>query len=187
MSRRRTDGTAPPIRSPSAVTAGCLKVRMATERDVKALAELGRALNVHQRDPIEHFTAESIRRDGFGTDRRFETMIAEVDQTPVGYALFVDGYETAYAASGFYMCDLYVMPASRRSGVGRALVAAVAREARRRDRSFVWWASKMWNVEAQDFYAAIGAIAEPVVAHAVFGDALESLIRELDDADEGSS
>ena len=169
------------------MTAGFLQVRMATEQDVETLAELGRALNEQQRDPVEHFTAEAVRRDGFGTDRRFETVIAEVDQAPVGYALFLDGYETAYAATGFYMCDLYVMPASRRSGVGRALVAAVAREAQRRDRSFVWWASKMWNVEAQDFYAAIGAIPEPVVAHAIFGDALDSLIRELDDADEGSS
>lgn len=54
-------------------------------------------------------------------------------------------------------------------------MAAVAREAKARGKSFVWWASKPWNSEAQAFYRALGATDEPVLAHVVSDRALEAL------------
>lgn len=153
-------------------------IRFATVADVAALADLARALNVHQRDPTEHFTETAIARDGFGPDPAFETLIAERDGRAEGYALLYAAYETAHAQRGLYLCDLYVDPRARRRGVGRALVAAVARIASDRGLTFVWWAAKAWNAEAQRFYRALGAIEEPVVAYALAFGRLRALAAE---------
>jgi ribosomal protein S18 acetylase RimI-like enzyme len=74
---------------------------------------------------------------------------------------------------------------ARRQGIGRALVAAVARDAERRGRSFVWWVSRPWNTDAHTLYRAMGAIEEPVNAHAIVFDVFRSLSREAASGDEG--
>jgi ribosomal protein S18 acetylase RimI-like enzyme len=66
-----------------------------------------------------------------------------------------------------YVCHLSRAPRAPRRGVGRALIAAVARQGRARERTFLWWASKPWNEDAQAFYAALGVTTEPVLAHAL--------------------
>ena len=157
-----------------------LCIRSATRDDAASIAALGRALNVHQKDPVEHFDEDAVIRDGFGDDPHFEGFIAERDGEALGYTLFHTAYETGQAARGLYMVDLYVKETAQRQGIGRALVAAVARTAKDRGKSFVWWATKDWNAEAQAFYRSLGAIEEPVVAHALFGDAFEALIAETE-------
>ncbi len=152
-----------------------LHIRAATADDAPTIAELGRELNLHQGDPVEHFTPAAVRRDGFGEAPQFNVLVAERDGRILGYALFCDAYESSYAARGLYLCDLYVRPQARRHGIGRALMAAVASAAKARDKSFVWWASKPWNSGAQAFYRALGARDEPVLAHVISDRALESL------------
>lgn len=140
-------------------------VRPATIEDTPALALLVAALRAHQKDPIGHLNEAALRRDGFGEDRDFDILVAERDRRPIGYALFVECYEPAFAARGIYLADLYVRPEARRSGAGRALVQAVIEEARRRERSFVWWTSLANNSDAHAFYAAIGAATHHIRAH----------------------
>jgi GNAT superfamily N-acetyltransferase len=153
-----------------------VRVRRAGPDDAESLAVLGRALNEQQGDPCVHFTAEAIRRDGFGGTPRFEAWLAELGGRPVGYALVVPAaYETGYAEAGVYVQDLFVSPEARRRGVGRALMAAVAADARRRGLTFVWWASRTWNRDSHDFFRTIATVEEPVVAFAVFGDDFDRL------------
>jgi GNAT superfamily N-acetyltransferase len=152
-----------------------VRIRPARREDVASLAALGRALNEHQGEPLEHFDAAAILRDGFGAPPRFDVLVADDGGALVGYALFNEAYSTDHGVAGIYLCDLFVAGAARRRGVGRALVGAVARESRRRGGSFVWWASKPWNADAHAFYRALGANEEPVVAHALTGDAFERL------------
>lgn len=154
------------------------RIRPATVADVPALAALARGLRIHQNDSPVHLTEEALRRDGFGAERQFSVFIAELGGEPVGYALFHDCYEPTYAARGVYLCDLFVKPAARRRGVGRALVAAVARDARERRRSYVWWVSRRWNEGAHALYRSLGAIEEPVQAHAVVFETFAALCRE---------
>ena len=54
-------------------------------------------------------------------------------------------------------------------------MAAVARRPRHEGRTFLWWCSKEWNREAQEFYADLGAIEETLSAHALFGEAFDRL------------
>ena len=155
-----------------------LHIRKADIGDAAVIARLGHELNEHEGDPVEHFTEEAVRRDGFGDDPQYEVYLAELDGAPVAYALFYNTYETAYAARGLYLCDLHVTASARRKGIARALVAAVARTAQARGKSFLWWASRARNHGAQSFYRTLGAIEEPVVAHALTDKAFAELACE---------
>lgn len=153
-------------------------IRRATPADADAVAGLVRQLNAQQGDPTEHFTTETLIRDGFGDDATITVLVAELDVRLVGYALMHVAYESAWAARGLYLADLFVVPDARRRGIGRALIAAAAREARDQERSYLWWASKPWNDEARAFFDALGAVTEPVNAHALTFDAFDALAGE---------
>jgi GNAT superfamily N-acetyltransferase len=156
-----------------------LTVRRATIEDAPALAELSRGLNAHQGDPTSNFSAAAARRDGFGDAPCWTALIAERAGRPVGYAMFHAAYDAPHAARGLYLQDLYVRDEERRRGAGRALMAAVAREARAAGCVFFWWTAKQWNTEALSFYRQLGASAETVVAHALFGEPFDRLIEEV--------
>ncbi len=151
------------------------RIREAAPSDSARLAALVRALNQHQGDPSDHFNEATLERDVFGPDACLGALIAEGAGGLIGYAFFHDGYESAYAARGVYLCDLYVVSEARRNGVGRALVAAVAKRAKARGRTFLWWVSRGWNEEARKFYASLGVANEPVMAHALTFSAFETL------------
>ncbi len=153
-------------------------VRPAVAEDAPAITALSLELNTHQGDPIEHFTLDAVLRDGFDADPQFHVLLAELDGTPVGYALLTTAYETSFAARGLYLVDILVTASARQHGVGRALMAASAAEAKRRGTTFLWWVSKAWNTDAQAFYRALGAIEEPVVAHALVTERFEELAAE---------
>lgn len=159
-----------------------LVIRPAKRRDAEAIAALARELNLHQGDPVGHFTACAVRRDFFGRGRVGVLLIAHLDGRPAGYAMLTPSYETGWAARGCYLNDIHVTEAARRRGVGRALLAAAAAHAKSQRASYMWWCSKAWNVDAQDFYRKIGAREEPVMAHALTGARFERLAAE-DDAD----
>jgi GNAT superfamily N-acetyltransferase len=155
-----------------------LRIRSAAPEDAPRLAALVRALNTHEREPLEHFDEAVARRDGFGVSRRYETLVAELDGSVVGYALFHPSYDTAWAATGVYLIDIFVEEGARRRGIGRGLAAAVAAAAKDRGASFLWWCSKPWNAEAHGFYRSLGAIEEPVIAHALVFERFEHLAAE---------
>ncbi|TXL78102.1 GNAT family N-acetyltransferase [Vineibacter terrae] len=153
-----------------------LSVRRATIEDAEALAEMAQGLNAHQGDPVSSFSPAAARRDGFGEAPCWTALIAERDGRPVGYAMFHAAYDAPHAARGLYLQDLFVNDGERRQGVGRALMTAVAREARQAGCIFFWWTAKQWNTEALAFYRKLGAMADTVVAHALFGEAFDQLI-----------
>ncbi len=150
-------------------------VRKAQLADVPAVAAMARELNRLHRDPTRHFTAAAFRHHGFGRKRRFELLIARLDRRPAGYALFVPAYETAWAAPGLYLQNLFVCAEARRRGVGRALVAAVCAECIGRGAAYVWTAARTWNRDAQAFYRATADEEELVVAFAWHGANLRRL------------
>jgi len=132
-------------------------VRAMTPDDAPTIARMARALSAHEGAAPPPFDAETVRRWGFGPDRRFAGVVADLDGQPAGYALFHDGFHVGQGKPGVMLMDLYTEPAMRRNGVGRALMAAVAEAARRRGGTWVVWQAHPDNVEGLAFYRAIGA------------------------------
>ena len=152
-------------------------IRAARKADAAILARMMNRLRAHHGNR-GRATAAAVRRDGFGAKRCYEVLIAEIGGKPGGYLLFHDAYDPTEAERGFYMADLHVEARARRRKVGRALMAALAHEAKRRNRGFLWWISNGWNDAARAFYAGLGAEDEPVVAHALSEPALSALAAE---------
>ena len=101
-------------------------------------------------------TEADIARDGFGTNPLFRTLIAEWDGQPAGFALFFSYYST-WRGAGIYLEDLFVRPDFRGRGIGKALLARVARIATEEERIFIRWEVLDWNQPAIDMYRTLGA------------------------------
>jgi GNAT superfamily N-acetyltransferase len=155
----------------TAETSDPFKIRPAAPGDCIAIAGLASELHATLGDPVGNFTPDVIRTDGFGAEPQFRIIVAETSEGLAGYALYGRAYETAYAARGLYLNDLFVRPVARRRGIAAALVQAVKDQARRESLQFVWWVSDPKNVPAQEFYAAMSPQNEKIVrAHAIVLD-----------------
>ena len=86
-----------------------------------------------------------------------ETVLAEEDGKAVGFALFFHNYSTFLARPGLYLEDLYVLESHRGKGIGKALLAHLAKIAVERRCGRMEWAVLDWNVEAIGFYERLGA------------------------------
>lgn len=102
--------------------------------------------------------AERLRRDAFET-RRFTAFVAEVEGTVVSYAVVYDAYSTFLAKPVLYLEDLYVSPAFRGHGIGRAFMQHLARWGLARGYARFAWTALDWNVRAHAFYEGLGAKA----------------------------
>jgi len=107
----------------------------------------------------DHVIADeaAIRATLFGVRPAAEVLIAEVAGTPAGFALFFQSYSTFLAKPGLYLEDLFVRPAARSQGIGRALMSACARIAVQRNYGRFEWSVLDWNEPALKFYRSLGA------------------------------
>jgi GNAT superfamily N-acetyltransferase len=135
-----------------------LRIRPGELRDVPVIAELIRGLARYEK--LEHevvMTEEKLTDSLFGERRYAETLIAEENGEPIGFALFFHNYSTFLAQPGIYLEDLFVLPDRRGGGVGRALLERLAGLAVERGCGRLEWAVLDWNVDAIKFYERLGA------------------------------
>jgi ribosomal protein S18 acetylase RimI-like enzyme len=143
-------------------------VRRGRREDALAIAAMADELRSVLGDPCGYLTAQVIVRDGFGVDPEFELVVAEWNSSLIGYALYLDVYEPAYAARGIYLADLFVSDENRGRGIGRRLIDAVAAAAQERGRTFVWWVAQPSNAAALSFYRKLTPdLVQTVVTHVV--------------------
>lgn len=133
-------------------------IRDSLESDAETIANLVRELAVYEKLEMHaNATADDFRRHLFGPDRAAEAILATVDDEPVGFAIFFLTFSTFRGRPVGYLEDLFVRPEHRGLGVGKALLAHVARWAVRRGCARLDWAVLNWNEAAIGFYSAIGA------------------------------
>lgn len=106
-------------------------------------------------------TAEKLHPHLFGEKPVVEALIGEVEGDAVGFALFFTNFSTFLAQPGIYLEDLYVRPAHRRSGLGRALLTRLAEIACERGYGRFDWSVLDWNEDAIRFYQSMGAVVMP--------------------------
>ena len=141
------------------MAAAPLTIRRGTRRGVPTILALIRGLAEYERLAHECVaTTAGIRRDGFGRRRYFETLICRRGGRPIGFALYFFTYSTFLARPTLYLEDLFVTPAERGRGAGRALLRALARIALARRCGRMEWTVLDWNRPAIRVYRRLGAV-----------------------------
>jgi GNAT superfamily N-acetyltransferase len=157
-------------------------IRAVEERDLDAVVALVHELADYER-ASEHclLTADQLHTALFGPSPALYGHVAEVADengrpTVVGCALWFLNFSTWRGVHGLYLEDLYVQPAHRGSGIGRALLARLAAVCAERGLGRLEWAVLDWNEPALGFYRALGAVAmDEWTTHRLAGDALRAV------------
>lgn len=155
-------------------------IRSAESRDVPTLLELFGELAEYEH--LEHelrASEQGLEAALFGERPVARALIAERDGEALGYALYYATFSSFLTSSGVWLEDLFVRPAHRGEGVGRALLSAVAARASERGGERLEWATLDWNELALGFYRRLGAATmSEWITHRLDGEALERVARE---------
>jgi GNAT superfamily N-acetyltransferase len=135
---------------------GRVAIRFAIEDDCGLILEFIHALALYEKAPEAVVATEAqLREHGFGPRRHFEALIAELDGEPAGMALFHPRFSTWTGTPTVYLEDLFVAEAARGHGVGRRLMARLARLTLERGWVRIDFAVLDWN-PARGFYQKLG-------------------------------
>jgi GNAT superfamily N-acetyltransferase len=133
-------------------------LRAATPADVPAILACIRGLAEYERLAHECTATEALLHETlFGAEPAAEVVLVTIGAETAGFALWFRSYSTFLARPGIYLEDLFVFPAHRGHGLGRRLLAHLARTAVERGYGRMEWAVLDWNVDAIRFYESLGA------------------------------
>jgi GNAT superfamily N-acetyltransferase len=137
-------------------------IRPATEGDVEALLRLIHDLAVYEK--LEHMavgTPAMMKAALFGPKPSCEAVMLEVEGRSVGFALYFFTFSTFLCKPGLYLEDLFVEPAHRGHGYGKALLKHLARICVERGYGRFEWRVLDWNEPSIKFYESLGAKVMP--------------------------
>ena len=135
-------------------------LRPATAADVPTILRCIRGLAAYERLSHECQATEALLHETlFGTAPAAEVTLALSGHVPAGFALWFRSYSTFLARPGIYLEDLFVFPEFRGHGLGKQLLASLARTAVERGYGRLEWAVLDWNADAIGFYESLGAVA----------------------------
>jgi GNAT superfamily N-acetyltransferase len=137
-----------------------LRIEAARPDDVPLLLDMIRELAEYEKAAAEVVATQAELADGlFGQRPGADALVARLAGEAVGFALYFTNFSTWLGRRGLYLEDLYVRPAARGRGVGRALLATLSQLAIERGcRRLEWWVLD-WNEPAISFYRSLGAEA----------------------------
>ncbi|MEQ1931663.1 MAG: GNAT family N-acetyltransferase [Parvularculaceae bacterium] len=136
-----------------------LRIRPATQDDAALVADLVRALARYEKLEHEMSSTPADFGKAFADPRGPGALIAEWEGAPCGLALYFFNFSTFRGVKGLYLEDLFVEEELRGRGIGKALLAALARVARAEGCARMEWAVLDWNAPSIAFYKSLGAVA----------------------------
>lgn len=154
-----------------------VKVRPAIKSDAETILRFITELAIYEK--AEHEVKSSIpdvEKTLFTEGCTAHALIAEWDNEPVGMAVYFFSYSTWLGKNGIFLEDLYVSPSHRGHGLGKKLMAALARIAKEKDCGRMDWNVLDWNQPAIDVYNALGAKPQSEwIGYRLTGEALNKL------------
>ena len=124
-------------------------------------------------------TEEMLRENLFGENPFAKTLIAYYKGEPAGFALFFHNFSTFLGKPGIYLEDLFVKPAYRGKGIGKALLIYLAKFALENNCGRFQWAVLDWNQPSIDFYLSLGVtLKKEWIVNQLAGETLENLARQ---------
>ena len=158
MTRAANDSVEVLSRTEEECSAAGFSIRPARPEDAELLVNLVQELAVYEKlEQHARATPDDFRRHLFGPRPAAEAVVAEVNGQPVGFALWFSTFSTFRGQPGLYLEDVFVRPSCRGRGIGKALLAFVARRAVERGCGRLEWSVLDWNAPAIGFYRALGA------------------------------
>lgn len=154
-----------------------ITVRPATRDDVPLILSFIKGLAAYEKLADEVRADEAKLAETLFAERPCaEVLIAELGETAAGFALFFSNYSTFLAKPGIYLEDLFVNPDQRGHGVGKTLLAHLAKLAVARGCGRFEWSVLDWNEPAIGFYKSLGAVSmEGWTINRLTGEALQAL------------
>ena len=157
-----------------------LQLRFAETSDVPLILSFIRELAEYEKLLNEVVATEEILKESLFERKAAEVIIAEYNNEPVGFALFFHNFSTFLGKPGIYLEDLYVRPEMRGKGIGKTILAYLARLAIDRNCGRVEWFCLDWNEPSIEFYKSIGAIPmDEWTVYKVHEEALGKLANEF--------
>jgi len=138
------------------------KVRIvnAIESDIPVILDFIKQLAAYEKLSDQVVANEEVlEKSLFGQRANAQVILAELDGKRVGFAIFYTNFSTFLGKPGLYLEDLFVVPEARGKGVGKKLLAYLARLTKERDYGRLDWAVLDWNKPSIAFYESIGARA----------------------------
>lgn len=153
------------------------RLEQAREKDTAVILHLIKELAVYEKLAHEVVSTEDQLREAlFGPRPAAEVIIAYAGEEPAGFAMFFQTFSTFVGRPGMYLEDLFVVPKWRGRGLGRRLLAHLARIAVDRGYGRMEWSVLDWNELALRMYRAVGARAmDEWTVHRLSGDSLRAL------------
>lgn len=152
-------------------------IKFATVNDVSLILQFIKELATYEKLLDEVVATEALLSETlFGEKKNAEVIIGYYENVPVAFALFFHNYSTFLGRPGIYLEDLYVKPEMRGKGIGKKMLAYLAKLTKERKCGRLEWWVLDWNKPAIDFYKSIGA--KPMdewTVHRVTGKALDEL------------
>ena len=137
-------------------------IRFARIEDVPVIVSLIEQLAEYEKlTHLLEVTPAHVERDLFGARPAAECMLVREGGDAVGFALFFHNYSTFLGRRGLYLEDLFVIPAARGRGHGKALLQQLARIAVERGCGRFEWSVLDWNEPSIRFYQSMGATVMP--------------------------
>jgi GNAT superfamily N-acetyltransferase len=135
-----------------------LNLRPASPADATLIVQYIRELAAFEREPEKAVVSEAdILRFAFGDQPLVKVTMAEWDGQQAGFALWFLNFSTWEGKPGIYLEDLFVRPAFRKRGIGKALLKQLAVLAVTEGWTRFVWQVLDWNTPAIEFYEAHGA------------------------------
>jgi GNAT superfamily N-acetyltransferase len=135
------------------------RIRQIRPSDLDRAVELVYELAEYEKAIDEcHLTVDQLRAALFGPAPALFGHVAELDGDVVGVALWFLNFSTWDGVHGIYLEDLFVRPAHRGAGLGKALLLTLAQECVARGYSRLQWSVLDWNAPAIGFYRSLGAV-----------------------------
>ena len=153
------------------------EIRPVAPGDIPGVVGLVHELAEYERAPeLCTLTEEQLRSALFEGSPSLFGHIARVGEDVVGCALWFLNFSTWRGVHGIYLEDLFVQPAHRGGGIGRALLTELAAECVRRGYARLEWAVLDWNEPAIGFYRSLGAVPQDEwTTFRLEGEALQQL------------
>lgn len=134
------------------------QIRNASAQDVPVILQMIKGLAEYEKLADQVIaTEDGLREALFGAHPSAEVVIGYAGDRPAGFALFFHTFSTFLGQRGLYLEDLFVLPEWRGRGLGRLLLAHLARIAVERNCGRMEWSVLDWNEPAMRVYRGIGA------------------------------